>query len=461
MSGRSLILMGVIAVAGCRSVNPEAPRTELGELLEDRAGATDVIAGQQDEESQAQVRERVDALASQPLTAEAAVQIALLNNREFLAVVEDLGIAQADLVQAGLLENPVLAGDIVNSTKGNGLGGGLSISTSLLSVFLIPAKLRLAKSELAHAVLSVGQASLMLVRDVKEAYAETQAADAVLGLQRDQARAAELAAELVQLQFEAGNVSPLDVQLFAAALDEARVAFADAQSASMIAHEELTQLLGLWGEQAQWTLAPMPSGPLPAQPELRGLEQRGIRERLDISAQRAVVTSMEYAIELRRRGLVPQVEIGAEGRNEVGNDAGHEWVLGPSLAIEIPIFDPGHADFARLRAQLRQAQHRLQSKSVAARSEIRAHRRLFVASRQKVEYLQQTMLPRAEAIAALTMRRYNSMLVGTYQLLETREDQIELQRELAQAIRDYWVARADLEFAIGGRLPSADTKGGQ
>jgi hypothetical protein len=74
----------------------------------------------------------------------------MLNNRELRATLEELGVAQADLVDAGLLANPTISGDLVNSTRGNGLGGGLALSQSLLSVFLIPAKRRIAKTRLSQ-----------------------------------------------------------------------------------------------------------------------------------------------------------------------------------------------------------------------------------------------------------------------------------------------------------------------
>ncbi len=444
-------MISLTMLLGCASVHPDGPRSELGELIEERAGASDMISEREDEESLERVRERVDGLIAEPLTVERAIQVGLLNNRGYLATIEGLGVAQADLVQAGLLENPVLAGDLVISTKGNGLGGGLSLTTSLLSVFLIPAKRRLAKSQLAHAVVSAGQASLVLVRDVQRAYAGAQAAAALLDLQREQTQAAEVAAEFATLQFEAGNVSDLDVQLFAADLDGAKVALADAQTKARVSREELGHLLGLWGARASWTLAPRVVK-LPPPPNLDELEQRGIRERLDLSAERAVVESIKYALQLRRRGLVPMVEVGGEARNEVGDDAGHEWVIGPSLSVELPIFDPGHADFARLRAQLRQAQHNLQGAAVEARSEIRIHKERFIAAQEKVGFYRKTILPRAAKIAVQTMQRYNAMLVGTYQVLEARAHQVESEREFVEALRDYWVARSDLELALGGRL---------
>src|SRR5690606_23279087 len=155
---------------------------------------------------------------------------------------------------------------------------------------------------------------------------------------------------------------------------------------------------------------------------LANLEQHALRERLDVSAARFEVESIELALALRRRGIVPQLEGGVESRNEVGDDAGHEWVIGPSLAIELPIFDPGHADFARIRAHLRAAQYRLQQLAIDTRSDVRLHRAEVVAARRKVDYYVRTVIPRREAITELTLEQYNAMLLGTYQLLETRAE---------------------------------------
>src|SRR5439155_14095643 len=54
----------------------------------------------------AQAARRIDELLGAELTAAAAVEIALLNNPRLQAVYERLGVAQAEVVQAGLLRNP-------------------------------------------------------------------------------------------------------------------------------------------------------------------------------------------------------------------------------------------------------------------------------------------------------------------------------------------------------------------
>lgn len=446
------IWAATLALAGCATTSPAGPRQELGELVEARAGAADAIPPEQDEESRARVRERVKALLAEPLTPERAVQVALLNNRMLQATIEELGVAQAELVQAGLLENPTIAGDLVFSTRGYGLGGGLSLSQSLLSVFLVPAKRRIAKARLQQSIVTVGHATLELVRDVKVAYVDVQAAMAMRDVHVRIVQAAEVADALAQRQLEAESLPELDRIVHATALDEARLELADAELEVTAAREELSRLLGVWGQDVRWRLAGGLQALPEADPGLSQLEKVGVRERLDLSAARFEVESMERAVELRRRGIIPNIEVGVESRNEVGNDEGHEWVLGPSLAIELPIFDPGHADLARMRAELRRAQHELQHKAIVARSEIRLHRAALESARSKAAYVQEQALPRQERINALALERYNAMLIGTYDLLEIRTEGIEVEEHAVQALRDYWAARAELELAIGGRL---------
>lgn len=58
------------------------------------------------------VEQKLDELLAKPLDADTAVQVALLNNRRLQAVYEELGVAQADLVEAGLLKNPIFDGSV-------------------------------------------------------------------------------------------------------------------------------------------------------------------------------------------------------------------------------------------------------------------------------------------------------------------------------------------------------------
>ncbi|MEM7156053.1 MAG: TolC family protein [Myxococcota bacterium] len=447
-------LLGTLVGGGCASTKPTEARQDVADVIARAGGPSDVVTSDLEEWSHEQVAERVDELLAEPLTVRRATQIALLNNRGLLATFESLGVAQADLVEAGLLKNPMFSGGVAISTLNSSPGGDLGLSQSILSAFLIPAKRRVAKANLQAAVLRVGDASLALIRDVRVAHAEAQAARSTRDLHMKLVQAAEVSDELAQRQHEAGNLTDLQREQVAAALDEARLGMAEHQLEVVATREQLNRLLGLWGTQVDWTLASDSSSLAPPGVELDGLEGLGVQRRLDVSAARFDVESMQYALELRRRGIVPEIEVGIEARNEVGDHAGHEWVLGPTLAIEIPIFNPGHADLARLGAMLRAAEHRLQQTAVDARSHIRMHREQLVAARRRVEYLRDVVVPRRRRVGARALERYNAMLIGAYELFEIQGGVVEARIELAHALRDYWVAWAELERAVGGRLPA-------
>ena len=62
------------------------------------------------------------------------------------------------------------------------------------------------------------------------------------------------------------------------------------------------------------------------------------------------------------------------------------------------------------------------------------------------------MIPLREQAVAESQRFYNFMLIGVYELLQAKQDEIDAYRGYIEAVRDYWVARSDLERAVGGRL---------
>ena len=64
------------------------------------------------------------------------------------------------------------------------------------------------------------------------------------------------------------------------------------------------------------------------------------------------------------------------------------------------------------------------------------------------------VLPLRHQIVRETQLQYNAMRAGVFQLLQAKRDEIDAGREYVESLRDYWVARADLERAVGGRLPA-------
>ena len=123
----ALAAVCLAALGGCASSPTSTGLTETQELVTPRLGqAVQWLPGATEDPAVAQ---EISGLLARPLTADAAVQIALLSNRDLRAEYEALGVARADLVQAGLLDNPVLSAEFR-------FNGGTEITLDLVQNFL-------------------------------------------------------------------------------------------------------------------------------------------------------------------------------------------------------------------------------------------------------------------------------------------------------------------------------------
>ena len=105
---RPILLVWILPLLSISAVQGQST-DDLQSTIHQRTGKH--VEWQKDAEASNQIREAIRALLRRTLTADSAVQITLLNNRELQATFEEIGIAQGDLVEAGLLKNPIFAGN--------------------------------------------------------------------------------------------------------------------------------------------------------------------------------------------------------------------------------------------------------------------------------------------------------------------------------------------------------------
>jgi cobalt-zinc-cadmium efflux system outer membrane protein len=216
----------------------------------------------------------------------------------------------------------------------------------------------------------------------------------------------------------------------------------------------LNRLLGLWGKQTDWKLA----DELPSLPEkelpLENLESLAVGQRLDLAAARNQAQAVRNALQLKSTTrFLPGVIVGVDTeRNTDG-----QRVTGPTLSLELPLFDQGQPAVARLAARYRQAQRSFEALAVNVRSEVREARDALVVARDAAEYFQKILLPQRQRILRETLLQYNAMQKSSYELLAAKEREQVAERGYIETLRDYWIARGELERAVGGRLNVEDS----
>jgi outer membrane protein, heavy metal efflux system len=456
MKGQLFALGTSALLSACASVDPRPAFTDVEKSVSDRTGHR---PGWTRTASQGEDVERaVRGLLGEDLTVDAAVRIALANNRSLQATFEGLGVSQADLAQAALVKNPELDA-FLRFPRGSPPGNNVEVGLvqDVLDVLTRPLRKKIRAAELEQTKLRVGNEVLGLIAEVKTAYFNLQADQQLLTRLELGVEVNRAAAEFAQKQREAGTLNDLDLATHRAALDQARVDQALEVMQVRADRERLNRLLGLWGPDTSWKMASQ----LPEIPDeeipLSGLESLAISQRLDVAAARWGVDIVGRALALKRgtRYFPLGINVGVQGER----DTAGQLVTGPSLSLQLPVFDTGRASIARLEAQHRQAQRQLEALAINARSEVRQARALVLATRDLAHYYARVLLPERGRILDLTLQGYNMMLKGTYELLLAKQAEVQTERASIQAWRDYWVARTELERAVGGRLhPGAEPR---
>lgn len=385
-------------------------------------------------------------LGAQPLTQDAAVKLALVNNPEVREIYERLGIARADLIQAGLLRNPVFSLDSKFFSAGPELELGLA--QSFVDLFFIPMRRRVAGSELFAEQCAVARDLVRLIYDVRRAFVRVFAADAVVALHEEGLARALASRDLMRKLHEAGNALDTVRTLEEADAGRAQLDLDASRLRAIEAREPLLVLLGLEVEPSGLVLA----GPAPtpsAGPPPPSLERLAVDGSLDLLEDRARLQAAACRLGLvRREGLLPELDLGVVGKRE----ADGAWGLGPAVSLALPIFDHGQARRLAAHAELRRLGAHEEHTRIAVRSAARRFGRRLVALRDRERHLREVYLPLREQLIREGLQFYNAMQIGAFDILRAKRLQIDAQREHVETRREALLAELDVHELLAGSL---------
>lgn len=443
-SARSVLTLAIAAaLVGCASVTPDAGFAEVEQAARKRLGHP--VHWLRSEGERDAAAARVAELLAQPLSAESAVQVALLNNRGLQAAFEQLGITEADAVQATRLPNPGFT--IGRFRRGDEVEIERSVHFNLARLLAMPWTGELESRRVAQARRTAILEVLALAADTRKAQVQAVAAEETVRYRRQVQEAAEASAELARRMAATGNFTALQQLREQSFYADATLNLARAEQARQASRERLARLLGLWGEQTTFTL-PERLPDLPAQAdELPEIEQTAIAQRLDVQAARLRTEQTAKQLGLTRTTrFVNVLELGyaRNSSNEEPRQTGWE------VSFELPLFDWGSARVAGAEGRYRQALHRAAETAVNARSEVREAYGAYRSAWDIAKHHRDELVPLRQRIAEENVLRYNGMFIGVFELLADARTQITSVNASIEALRDFWLARADLDRALLG-----------
>lgn len=433
----------LLFVSGCSAIKTTEGFEDIQFLTAQKLDSK--LIWNEDEKAAKEIEKAVNEVLKEKLSVSDAVQIALLNSPSVQAIYEDVGVAQADLLQAGLLQNPTF----LLGRRFSGKALELDLAQNFIDLFFIPLRTKIAENSLEAAKLKVSSAVIEHAAKTKEAFYELQASLQTLEMRGAVSKAMDASALAAKKLFKAGNIIELEMQNEQSMANEARIALATAENEVIEKREHLNVLMGLWNKNINWQIEErLPSTPKD-DPNGRGLERLAITERLDLQSERKELDALGSNINLSGYGaMLSEAVLSVHSEREPDG----KNTVGPSLEIPIPIFNQGDAQRARAFSLFRQSAAHFMEHAIEIRSDVRKSFTKMRTARKKAEYYQREILPLQARILEQTQLQYNGMFKSVFQLLEAKRKQIEAGEEFIEALKEYWLARTELELAIGGRI---------
>ncbi|MGH7145082.1 MAG: TolC family protein [Planctomycetota bacterium] len=439
-----VLVAGVLMMPGCGSPTPQ----------EAFAGVREQLAGREPAEVQWRTGTKedgaadklVDDLLQHDLQVENVVQIALLRNQGLQADFENLGMAQADLVRAGLLHNPLFQAE-TRFSSGGGFTFDFALTQDFLDLLLMPAHKRLAETAFKQAQVGAARDVLQMAQQASHQYYRLQSTLQKEGLFKQTLAAAEATYDLAQRMRAAGNITLLDEDTECAAFEQAKLDLATVENQVREQREDLNTTMGLWGAQTQWRLAArLPDLPAAAA-STDGIEKTAVAESLQLDQRRLEIEEASEKLGIARpMALLEGSGVGVA--SEASRD--HKTEIGPALAFPLPLFDMGQGEHAAALSDLRRSAALYEADAVAIRSRARVVRDRLIGARERVEFLLKVVLPLRRQILDETQKEYNGMLIGAFRLVAAKQETIQAAQQYIDALETYWQARVEYDFLVHG-----------
>jgi len=443
---RWLTVALVLGLSGCATLSDDRGFGPVATSVKQRTGVEPrwTRSASDRESVKALVTERL----AQPLSANDAVQIALVNNPGLQASYADLGIAEAELVRAGRLPNPRFSFSRMSNSQS--LEIERKFVVDVVSILIMPITSKLEAVRFQTTQTAVAAEALRVAADTRRAYILAVSASESVRYYEQVRLAAEASSELARRMMEAGNWSRLAQAREQVVYADAIAQLARVKQNALAERERLARLLGL-GNDARALKLPERLPSLPATPRtLTNLEAQVLAQRLDITMARQGLDATGYALELTRvTRFVSVFELAYKNKSERGDPRQN----GYEIELEIPLFDWGETKLAKAEAIYMQSVGRLAEATGNAQSEARTAHAAYMSTYELARHYREEVVPLRKKIAEETLLRYNGMLLSVFELLADAREQVMSVNASIEATRDFWLADADLDAAIVGGSP--------
>ena len=435
------LAIATLTLAGCTSVNFDDTLQHVSQDL--GAFSTTPLQLVQTHEQRLAQHQKADALLSEPLQQNTAVQLALVNSPALQALLAQSWSNAANAAQAGRIANPSFSFE--QTTHLDEVEIGRRLSFGLLDILTLPLRQGIAERNIARARMQLSNDVVEQITQVRQAWVKAVAAKQNHVYAKQVFDAAEASAELAKRMQAVGNFTKLQRARQQSFYADAATQLATAQHQATASKEALVRALVLTEQQATFMKLPDRLPNLPTQPRSPdAVSQAANKGRLDIQLAQTQLNAAAKAQGLNQITSMVDIELGI-GRESPTPRSSYE------ISVKLPLFDSGGLRRDAMNAQTLAAANQLEATVRNAGSHLRESYSAYRTAWDIANHYRQEVLPLRQLIADETLLQYNGMFIGVFDLLAESRNQISGVMAALAAEQQFWLADAALQAAQIGR----------
>ncbi|MCK9377604.1 MAG: TolC family protein [Syntrophobacterales bacterium] len=389
------------------------------------------------------------------LSPDEAAILAVIANPRLRALRDQKGLAQAQLIQAGLLPNPQLSYSLdipmAGATEGTVKAYGLGWSWDIVSLLTRAAKMAAARNQAQAVDLAVAWQEWQVAQAARLQIYRLAFLDQQLAVAKDEEKGLQDNVATVKRALDLGYVTIINLAAAQASLQKVHLQVLTIEQQREQERLALNQALGLPPEQD----VPLPAHLEPPSPQsLPSLQEisRNLEERrLDLLALKMGYQSQEERLRAAILAQVPKINIGFAH----ASDTTHVITTGFAVTIDLPIFDRNQGRIAIETASRQKLFDEYASRLFTARADVARLLTDMASLSQQIKTTENSI----PTLSNLVQTYYHALLEGNADVISyynARDELIARQIQLLTLRRNLADQRIALEIAAGEYLGSGE-----
>jgi len=375
------------------------------------------------------------ASASSALTMDQALQTAFANNPDLAAAQWEIGIAQGDRQQAGLIPNPEVSWE-AEDTRRNSRTTTVMLNQPIELGGKRGARIDVASRAQDAAGIELERKRNVLRADVIQAFYGASTAQQRLLLSRQSLELAERGVRVAQGRINSGKSSPVEGTRAEVQLSEVRLELRRAERDEASAWQQLAQVMG----------APLPTFVsvsdsdrlMPAVPPASRLLAR-IEDTAELRLAKLQIDQREASLGLEKAQRIPDLTVSVGSQY---SELERERVNVVGLSMPIPLFNRNQGNILAAARRADQARDLRNASELRLRTEIQTTLDQWLTANTEIQSFDQSILPAAQSAVDTATRGFEMGKFNFLDVLDAQRTLISARAQYIQAIAeatDAWV----------------------